>query len=175
MVQRKGTHESCTHDLCWREGHGILGWASLFSALAKMLPSKFITYQCVGWVGETEDVPIIRKSSRSIVQTLRDIIKEREEEEKKPFIEHICFQAVQKEELSSVLSALIEKYFHTSTSWLIFHAVMFPPVTFWCGFCAAAGRSSFNPSQAPDNVKGKATCAWSAVLARELCGIRIAP
>lgn len=67
-------------------------------------------------MGETEDVPIIRKSSRSIVLTLRDIIKEREEEEEKPFIEHICFQAVQKEELSLVLSVLIEKYFHTSAS-----------------------------------------------------------
>lgn len=69
-------------------------------------------------MGETEGVPIIRKSSQSIVLTLRDIIKERGEEEKKkkPFIEHICFQAVQKEELSSVLSELIEKYFHTSTS-----------------------------------------------------------
>lgn len=107
----------------------------------------------VCWVGETEDVPSIRKSSRSIVLTLRDIIKERGEEKKKPFIEHICFQAVQKEELSSVLSVLIEKYFHTSTSWLIFHAVMFPPAAFWCGLCAAAGRCSFNPSQAPDNVK----------------------
>lgn len=48
--------------------------------------------------------------------TLRDIIKERGEEEEKPFIEHICFQAVQKEELSLVLSVLIEKYFHTSAS-----------------------------------------------------------
>lgn len=55
----------------------------LFSALEKMLPSKFITYQCVGWVGETEDVPVIRKSSWSIVQTLRDIIKERRKELKK--------------------------------------------------------------------------------------------
>lgn len=107
----------------------------------------------VCWVGGTEDVPIIRKPSRSIVLTLRDIIKERGEEKKKPFIEHICFQAVQKEKLSSVLSVLIEKYFHTSTSWLIFHAVMLLPATFWCGLCAAAGGCSFNPSQAPDNVK----------------------
>lgn len=69
-------------------------------------------------MAEPEDVPIIMKSSPSSVLTLRDFIKESREGggEEKPFIEHICFAAVQKEGLSSASSVLIEKYFHTSAS-----------------------------------------------------------
>lgn len=96
VMKREGPHESCAHERCWREGRGILGWASLFSTLVKMLPSKFITYQRVGWVGEAEDVPIIRKPSRSIVLTLRDIIKEGKREKKSHSLSTFVFKQYRK-------------------------------------------------------------------------------
>lgn len=156
MGQRRGTAPWELYSwLKWREGGGIHGWASLFCPLAQRLPSQFITHQCVlsgrnrGCSQHQEVILIYCADFAWHYQRERG----REKKNQNPFIEHICFQAVQKEELSSVLSVLIEKYFHTSASWLIFRAVMFPPATRWCGLCAAAGRCSFNPSRAPDNVK----------------------